>query len=405
MGGNVRQALLATAMAGLLAGCGGGGSEDSTPEAGAPTSFAAYAAQDGERVASGALTPAQAAEVAGLSRTWAGAQLAAASGNAFVLPALQFARVETLAAAASGTTLAQLRAAFPAPSSSAVTDALLQGLQRRISAAAVATPTAEFMADVTARGRAGVWESLVLDPLSESAMAAQRDVRLSVSDTLRLQLAWPQAVPFDGVFEDAAGSRVLARMTRVTGPRKAWSAGGTQYTAMSLFGNRWLVRITPAAGPAWDATALQSAVSAAQAGVADAALGTTRGDLVLPLEASFSAAGTQDQRGMAEALDPRAADLRRLDGGGTFAQLGEVGASMQFKPGWLDLSGAQSVSFLYAAGNPFAGSSFQTDATVRFPVACGATSLRPAVLALLGAHGRVEMLARLSASAGTPCQN
>ena len=349
------KAALALAAALALGGCGGGGGaeEAAQVQAAQPSTFAAYAQRGSDAAPALSLDAAGQAEVARLSRDWAAGQLAAASADAFVLPALHFARVQAVAAAASGSTLAQLRAAVPAPGSAAVSAALVQGLARTLRAAADSTPADAFMADVTARGVGTTWQSLALQPLDAAALADQPNLRLSVRDALSLSLAWPQAQTFGGVFEDARGSRVLAQMVRVSGPLKSWQAAGADYQALSLSAERWLVRITPPAGADWAAADLSAAVAAAQAGVADGTLAPARGDLVLPLETAFSAVGTADLRGMNEAQSPTRADLRRLDGrGGTYAVLPDAQATLQFTSGWLALQGTQQVDFVFSARQP-----------------------------------------------------
>lgn len=393
-----------------LAACGGGGGTATTTstegDAGAPTTFAAYARRGAESPPVPALSPAQADEVAMRSRSWAAEQLAAGPADAFVLPSLHFARVQAVAAAASGSTLAQLRAAVPAPSAPVVQAALLQGLSRTLRAGADSTPADDFMADVTARGVGGTWQSLSLSPLSAGELALQPQLRLSVADQLSLQLAWPQAQAFGGVFENARGERVLAQMVRASGPLKDWTDGGAAYAALAMTSDRWLVRITPPAGAPWGAAELAAAVAAAQAGVADARRPAAQGDLVLPLETAFQATGTADRRGMDEAQSRTQADLRRLDGqGGSYAVLPMAEAAMSLRPGWLQLSGLQQVDFLAAPDNRFSGGSETTMPVFRWGATCGATDLRPAVLALIGAHGRVEMLARFASSDGSLCQN
>lgn len=390
----------------LLAGCGGGDDAAGpapTPQAvETPTSFAAYAAGDGEGSAQpdATLLPAQATELGERTRKWAASAIGGSEGNAFVVPPLHFARVEAVAAAASGSTLAQLRAVTPAPSREVVGAAMLRGLERTVSAASDFRVAPAYMRSVTAAGQRGVWSALVLQPLPASVQADQSDLRLGIADRFRVDIAWPAAAVVDGVYEDATGQRQIARLLRLDGRTVAWpSAAGADVVALALPGQRWLLRLTPAAGlAAWPAAGLAAAIGDAQSRLAGQA--GAPGRLVLPMQDDFASAGFDDVSGMDEALNERQADLRALDGrGGTYARPEGGAGRLALTSAGLTLDASAGVSFLFSAENPWSGGSGTTLVNPPFwwqTYACGATELKPAHFVLLGRDGRVELLARFA---------
>lgn len=399
----------------VLAGCGGGG--DSTSGGGGGgggtsgvTTFQAFASLTpplGNGGLPAALTDAIEAEAAQRSRTWAAETLIArdstSGGNGVAIPPLYFARAQAVAAAAAGTTLAELRQVFPAASSSTVDAALVQGLQRTLSAGGSTSFMTAFMNTVTVRAQTGVWDTLTLDQLSAGALQSEPNLRLRIADTYQYATPWPQVTVVTGVFENAGGSRVSTALLRITGQRVTVSGTGMDAIALSLPEDRWLVRITPTGTiSAWTTADLTAALAQVAAGL-DAATPTV-GDLVLPVASGFTAAGAGDIRGMTEAQDPVRANLSGLNGGGTYADLPAGTASMAIGTTGLTVSGSSQVTFIFSPSNANGGGFILTQTNPTPAVFCGATDLRASYLALVNEYGRVEVLARLAAASGTPCQ-
>lgn len=401
----------------MLAGCGGGG--DNTIGGGGGgggstsgvTSFQAFAALTpplGNGGLPAALTDTSEAEAAQRSRAWAAETLITrdptSGGNAVTLPLLYFARAQAVAAAAAGTTLTELRQVFPATSSATVDAALVQGLQRTLSAGGSTSFLTTFLSTVTVRAHIGVWDTLTLSQLSAGALQSDPNLRLRIEDVYQFAASWPQVTLVTGVFQNVSGSRVSTSLLRITGQRVTISGGGMDAIALALPDDRWLVRITPTGTlSSWTTADLTAALSQVAAGL-DAATPTV-GELVLPLESGFTAAGASDTRGMTEAQDPARANLSGLNGGGTYADLPAGTASMSIGSTGIGVTGSGQVTFIFNPSNPSNGSGVIVTQNNPTPaIFCGATDLRASYLAIVNEYGRVEMLARLAFATGTPCQ-
>ena len=392
----------------LIAGCGGGSSNNG--ELQSTTNLSAYAALPVPTVVPMELTESQRAEVAAAARSWAVETLITRDGgfpeNGVVLPPLYFARVQAVAAAASGTTLALLRRAIPVPTDNAIVAALTSGLRRSISASAEASVMRTFMDTVTAREHPDTWESLSLEPLSASRLAASPNLRMQIVDELVLNIGWPAVSEFDGVFVNDAGARVRSRMLRISGPTLTRSDGIAKSVALSLPQERWLISITPQqALESLSAASLNLILASTITWLGTAtAVPSSLQPLVLPLQATFRPLGIYDIRGMEEAQSVTQADLRGIDGkGGTFAELSSSGSILNITAAGLQVFGFSAVSFIFSPDNRFGGGVVTTQLVVLPPVACAGFDLRSSYLVLIDKLGRIEMAARFSRVGGAPC--
>jgi len=397
----------------LLAGCG-----DGSPPSAVIVSTAAFrdfatANAAADTVVPTELTALEKTEVASRSRQWSVDTLVTRDTgfpeNALAIPPLYFARAEAVAAAAYGTTLAQLRGVYPAPSSPRVADALMRGISRTISAGTATRIATSFMDAVTARATPDTWSALVIQPLSDAQLAAQPNLRLSINDEFTASLAWPQATVFNGVFAAENGGRLETRMVRITGPLVTATDADMDAAALALPQGRWLLRITPTGSlRAWSAASVEAAIAKLTAFIA-AATGQTllTGDLVVPMDVSYSALG--DVRGMDEAQSQVMADLRGLDGhGGDYVEFPGSSAVFTLNASGGSVQGSDSVSFIFSPLNRFSdggGGEGSGVILTAYPLpesnTCGkAVDLRPSYLALVDEIGRVELLARFMAVDG-----
>lgn len=394
-----------------LVACGGGGGGSSEAGDDVSTTFGAYPQNptDGATgTAQRPLSAVDAAEVASRSRLWAADTLVTRDvffpANAVSLPPVYFARLQAVASAASGATMAELRADAPIPSTAAATAALMRGIARTVSAGADSRVTTAFMRSLTAADDPGTWASLRLTALSEAAAAAQRDLRLTVSDEFQVGLPWQQATVFDGVFEAQSGWRVNTPMLRLVGPLRTIVDSEMQATALAANGH-WLVRIVPVRPiSAWTADDLAAALAKVTSALPGAFTTAAEGELVLPLLSGIRAVGTADGRGLQSAQDPVRADLRALDGvGGTYVSLPTASASLVIAAQGLSIAGYSSTYFVYSTTNLFSSGGVTGLVNLPFRVSCGETTLRPGYLALIDDVGRIEMLARYTSLDGRPC--
>lgn len=408
------------AIASSLAACGGAGSDVplanvSGGDLATSARFQTYTVASAMATDTGqttSITEADQAEAADRSRRWATATLITRDenfpDNAMTIPPLYFARMQALTAAASGSTLAQLREAFPAPSNPAVAAALMRGISRAISASGESPVALDFMHAVTAYGQSGTWETLTLTPLSEAALANQPNLRLRIEDGFNITKAWSGATEFYGGFVAESGDRSLIPMLRITAPLRVISNDEMDVVALEVAQGRWLLRITPKVRlSTWTADDLNRAlVNSAHALVDQAAQPMMEGEFVLPVSSGIRALGAIDPNGMAEARDKVYADLRGLDGqGGTYADLPNSDQYLRIEQTGLYVGGLFSVSFIFSPDNIFSGGSFfSSSMSSAYLGECGTTiDLRPFYLALIDGSGGVDMLARYSSFSGAQC--
>ncbi len=416
-----RSVVVAAVVVALLSACGGGSgsggqtsANESDPQVGLFREF--VAAHEGDADSGGAptLSDTEKAEAAARSRRWAVETTFSANpaANTVTLPPLYFARAEAVAAAAFGTTLTQIRKKVPAPSSPAVAAALMRGISRTVSAAEDAPVTTAFMNAITADGQPGTWSHLTLKPLSLADLASERNLRLSIYDSYSADIAWPQATPFDGVFESDNGQRILSHMLKIVGPHRTMADGAMDVVALPAPHGRWFVRITPKGGlQSWAADDLDFALSKVAGELAaQASEPLTEGEIILPITSYFETLGIDDLRGMGEAQDRVRADLRGLDGqGGTYANLPDGYASLNMRTDGLTVSGDNAASFIFSPDNIFGGPYGIGVEWVNFSqapceVTDSRTDFKPSYFALINTVGGVDMLARLTSLSPIMCQ-
>ncbi len=411
------------ALAAALAGCGGESDKAESPLS-PDTRFQTYAmAHPGGSAAVGsiALGAAQAEEVARLSREWAVAALDGGStaylNNDWTLPPLHFARQAVVAAAARGQTLAELGQAVTLPSADTVAAALAQGVARSISALAEGRFQARFLSVATAEAAPATWSSLALRPLSPSQLSADGNTRLQIDDSVAIQTDWHQPAAARGVWDSPSG-RVELAVVRLRGPLLRHEGADYSATGLPMPGAGWLVQITPAThGPSWAGVALRGALAEVTAAIASrpaAAATQTDGELVLPLMRLDAPQDRGSLAGMGLAQDELNADLRGLDGGGTYLKPSPLVGSLAISPTALDASGALSTRFIHSPRNASGGSGggvivTRVDPVVISPVplpACpaDAVELKPFHLAVIQANGNVSLLARVAQVSGSRCQ-
>lgn len=402
--------------AAFLVSCGGGSMAPgaaSEPEA----PFRSFAASAQSAAAADATPPvldaASLAEIQTRSRERAVAVLAqtdlANRPNAFTMPPMYFALTQIVGLAARGDTLAALNREAPPVSSPAAQAGLVRGLWRQMSAGAETPFKTAFMSGARLEAQPGTWRRFDFTTLSAQDLAATPQQRLQVADHLDFAAAWPQATSFRASWRTVSGSWNVP-MVRVTGPLLA--LGGSGYEAQGLAlpaGGGWLIRITPAAPMAdWTAADLDKALAA----VARAALGrstsdATTGELLLPAVPA-TVVGMADRPGMALAMDRVHADLRGLDGGGTYLEAPEGGGSFFIGEKALSYDGYQAARFIFSPLNIYGGGSAGYEATgpnYGLPPCLEAeVELRPFYMAHIQSNGNLAMLARLSWFGGERCQ-
>ncbi len=417
----LRSAAACVLVATLLGACGGGSSDGP----GLDLRFKARAQARENSPAPG--TPAQElstaarAEVQRRSREWATGSLLGtpATSNGLTVPPLYFGLAFTLEAAARGDTLLSLRSALPATSSAAVSAALQQGLQRTLRAGEDTILATSFLDSVTAADRPGTFGPLTLLPLTAAQLQREPNLRAAVSDQVSAAIAWPQVAAYRATWALPAGGLLDVAVLRIQGPTRSLdgsgsgsgSGSGWNGAAMALSGGQWLVRIEPTAALAtWGATELNASLTSAaealnQPGVAAEATWN------LPDMGFSSTTELNDRRGMALAQDKVNANLRGLDGGGSYAVPSGGSASMGLRSTGFAYNGSQGVEFIFSPLNIYGPGSYgvgsvSTNVYFGLPLCPTATiNLRPFFLALLQPSGNIALLARLSSFSGTACTN
>lgn len=359
------------------------------------------------------LSAAERAEVQRRSREWATGSLlgTSATSNGLTMPPLYFGLAFTLEAAARGDTLLALRSAVPATSSPAVSAALRQGLQRTLRAGETTILATSFFNSVTAAGRPGTFGQLTLLPMTAAQLQQEPNLRAAVSDQVSGTVPWPQVAAYRATWAPPAGGLLDVAMLRIKGPTRSLNGGGWSGAAMALSAGQWLVKIEPTAALAnWEGTELNASLASAaealnQPGVAAEATWE------LPEMGFSSTTELNDRRGMVLAQDKVNANLRGLDGGGSYAVPSSGSASMGLSPAGFRYDGSQSVEFIFSPLNIY-GPGYYSSGSVFTRVEFGlplcpitSVNLRPFFLALLQPSGNIALLARLSSFSGTACTN
>ena len=392
---------------------------------------------------------AELASIGDVSRSRAVAQLGRAllpRGNAVVVPPLTFAYAAVLASAARGDTLAQVQAQYPAELGAWASAAQTQGVQRQLWAPTATRFLPQFLAatDVAPgtpvpslqswlAAELSVWfdpllaQALValhppmidLDILDQSRPLFETDTRLLVADALNDRVRWLHALEFEGTFvTESGGTRMSMPMLQISAGVKRLTQPGFVADALTV-GERTLLMIQPRADMLWQFSGAKLDAALAQAtaaltGSARAALPDSR--LVLPRVALKLPGQSVTSLGVALAFDEMHADLRGLDGGGTFLKARSAASTLTIDASGLALGAGHQVGFVFSPKNLFNpgaggyGSVLQLASTniVQFSnvVTCPNpdVDLRSFFLAVLDAQKRVISLSGIAALSGSVCQ-
>lgn len=412
------QRWLASAMAGAaLLGCGGNGAESEPPAAQSFEQRAqALAAQGNEAATPPQLSAPTGAQVQQRSREWAvGAIYGASSstGTVMTTPPLYFGLAFALEAAARGDTLAALNAQLPA-AEPLVRAALQRGLSRSLRASASATFEPSFLDAVTTASEPGTWAALTLNPLTPQQLAFEPNLRLAITDSVGGTWAWPSAGAYDGVHQFPNGHRIKVPMLRVRGPVLEQAGNGYEASSMAVGKGHWLVRVVPNGTPAaLGAAGLSAALAAVVPTLtSEAAARAPQGTWQVPATGTAQTAGLDDRRGMVSAMNQVSADLRGLDGGGTYLKAPAGSGSLALGPTGLRYQALQPFEFIFSplnihgSGGYSAGSVFVSSTFIDFilpPCPSERADLRPYFLALVQPGGNIAMLARLDSHDSTAC--
>jgi hypothetical protein len=455
--GPLRVVALAATLA--LGACGGGkgdeagqpGTQSAAPDsAAAPrTTLAAYAVdREGLAVVQGFTSPTE-EELASIHRRSVERGIAQLlpqlsyhgyindTGNGLALPSLQSSLVNTVAAAARGDTLAQLRQHQPEETGYYARMVQTQGVQRSLWAPAGTLLDRAFLratdmieplpplaswqgTEVTSRADAGLNASL--DGFSAEALGTldlSGDTRLLVVDRLQEQAVFaasPRTLS-DGVFLSLDGVRRVMPMLQlpsVRHPRPGYEA----HLAIGP-GRRHIVTIQPttqslhafaASGELATALSELSQMSRQRTLVALPA-----GTMVLPVIEALSGSVSGSARpanGLDLASSEVNADLRGLDGGGTYLRTADLRTRLSISDGGLSVQGGHAASFNFSKRNVYwpgiDGGLFVgvTAIMVNFPPACprAADDLRSLFIAVFDDDLRLVTLAGLGELPGDPCQ-
>ena len=414
-----------------VAACGGDSSGSNEPAAdpNRPLTFRAYI-QSSQALATGTaggaaaapLTAADVAEIGQRSRDWAVATLAPPGQqlnfNAVTVPPLYFALTHAVGSAARGDTLVALRAQVGQPSNTNVEAGLMQGVSRSVIGAPDAVLSGQFMNAISMADHPGTLQPLALQPLTAAAVASDPQLRLSIHDSVSRRWSWLQVQAFNGTFADHSGQRSNVSMLRVSGPVLQRATAEYGAVGLPLADGTWLIKITPETSmTAWGAAGLATALAelavtfAAQPAAAAQAAAT--GAMVLPASNAFAAAGLDDRRGMALAMDKVNANLQGMGSGGSFLEAPAGTASLGLAVDGMTYSASQRARFEFSPSNVFGpgygyggGSTNVSGSFGLFPPPCPSVTadLRPSYLVLMHANGSVLLLARLATFEGPSCE-
>ncbi|WP_284616106.1 hypothetical protein [Aquabacterium humicola] len=417
-------AWLGAALAFVLAACGGGGGDSGStdrapsapPAAPATTTLADYLKSRADRVTVMGYPEPSAEERAWLfddSRERAVAQVARSLvswPNAVALPPLQASFVQTVGAAARGDTLAELRQAHPgvAPGFYA-SMRRTAGVHRELSALTGTRLLPEFLAATDSFGPLpplAHWSAEeVADPRGLSSHGS--DVRLVVSDRINVDLALPRGEAYEGLVVGADGSRSSLAVLELTDGVVQHRAA--DYAAQALrVGQHLLVKIEPAVVPL--RTFAESRLSAALSEVVHTVGSPTLvalppGKMLLPRQGMSVDGREASSNGLASAFDELRADLRGLDGGGTYLKADNGPSGLWMEAGALSMYGSHTTTFIHSIRNPHAPDTSSGGSVLVNPVTCPerVVALRPFFIVVLDADRRVVALAAMGAIASTAC--
>lgn len=347
---------------------------------------------------------------------------------AIVLPGLQAARIDVLGAAAAGATLTELAAALP----SAVTDATVQALTQGVSRKLWASPTGRFergfLAATETFGTSATWQNVevadvgiafaaVADYGPTGSLDLGVDTRLVIGQRFDAEAAIPgaQVTPFVGVGQRTPDTWYTAPMLALEGPGGTLTGDSWVAVATWVGEHLWVALRPPGdaalyAGVPW--VGLQAALRAAREAFPAPEGVTSRSTQVWP-QATFTLENrSRLPSGVVLPYDKTAANLSRLDGGGTYLRETFLDASLTIGPAALVVAGAQAMAFTFSVTNPYGGSSsvgvITTNPGFDFPPACprAMADWRGAYLAVIDRAGRMVLAASLptAGAAATTCR-
>jgi hypothetical protein len=361
------------------------------------------------------------------------------SGNGLALPSLQSSLVNTVAAAARGDTLAQLRQYQPEESGYYARMVQTQGVQRSLWAPAGTPLDGAFLratdmieplpplaswqgTEVTRADDARLIAAL--EGFSAKGLAALdlgRNTRLLVVDRLQEQarFAIPARTLTDGVFLDVDGVRRVMPMLQLPSVRHL----GPGYEAHLAIGphHRHIVTIQPTT-QSLRTFAESGELAAALSELAEMArqhtlIALPAGMMVLPLIKDLSVSGSARSRGLDLAESEVSANLRGLDGGGAFLRTAELSSHLSIGDDGLSMQGGHAAAFNFSPLNVYAptyGSGYQwVDPDGWFFQFIGASApacprvandLRSLFIAVFDDNLRMVSLAGLGKLPGEQCQ-
>jgi hypothetical protein len=355
-----------------------------------------------------------------------------AEANILVAPPLDRALRQVLAAAAAGATLEEvLQANHGGPDPAAP-----EGVERQVWAQPGALFRTAFLAAIDPHGEdapagwqgeelahwpdaaaSGVWALL---PGSTLAATLSPQTRLVVGDRLRIQWSAAALSTVMATFDLEGGGRLQVQALAWTSGVRRLDLANFQVDGVPLNDGVRLLRLQPRTGTL--ATALPSLAQALSEAIpallADA--GTTEGELLLPFlsvrNAQPSSSGWVHRGlssssllgGLTLALDEARADLRNVDGGGTFLR-DEAYAALSIDSRGGDIDASHAMAFTSSLANAYAGAPMGygfvgLDLPPAFGLSCTASRvLRSAFLATVDRQGRLLHLVALRRPAGEGC--
>jgi hypothetical protein len=359
-------------------------------------------------------------------------------GNGLALPSLRSSLVNTAAAAARGDTLAQLRQHQPEESGYYARMVQTRGVQRSLWAPAGTPLDGAFLRatdmieplpplaswqgrEVATRDDAALNASL--EGFSAEALGALElgdNTRLLVVDRLNEQAAFagaPRTLP-DGVFLGADGVRRVMPMLQLPAVRHVRPG----YEAHLAVGpaHRHIVTIQPTT-QGLQAFAASGDLAAALSELAQMARQRTlvalpAGTMVLPVVKELSVSGNaRPGSGLDLASSEVNADLRGLDGGGTFLRTAELSTQLSIGDGGLSMQGGHAAAFNFSEQNVYSpgaysalflgNDSFEFVGYSSAPPACPRDKdLRSLFIAVFDDDLRLVSLAGLGKLPGQQCQ-
>ena len=421
----------------VLGACGGSDDEPTAsnravasapPVEGAMTlaEFAQSTHQPGS-ASTGQLTPAELDALFFRSRDAAVAGVSAPDGgwhyDRLYLPALEVSFASTLAPAARGETLAEIQRQHPGPTNAAVEAAMTESVRRTVIAVDGWRFTPEFLA--ATRG-SGSWSAQVLsgwnDPRFAQAgnvahtLAKRTDLtamtRLVVVDEVQWTYPWTQAQVRDGVFEGAIGYPQIVPMVFVPGARRI---RGMDFVAHVLpVGDGLVMTLQPNARNFSNfRPRLPSALSETVRAYATSAASLPVADLVLPTGRQRVWGQSHGQeRGLTLAFDEVKADLRGLDGGGTYLITQYAAEQLDITARGMVVGGGYAMAFKGSVRNRYYDGGptyYETGEVMYFPyssvVLCPSTEpdLKSFYLATMDRRGQMQAFAYITDLEGADC--